>query len=83
MRQFTTWGPSGVTLRDSAELDEDAARCVAEVSETTSKDGGSVKFKLHDKVGALTLAGKHLGMFTERVEHTGVLEVLAFRRRSA
>lgn len=71
MRQFTQWGPDGVVLNDCATLDADAARCVAEVSQTTSKDGGSLKFRLHDKVSALEKLGKHLGMFVDRHELTG------------
>ena len=71
MDKFSQWGPEGVRLHDSSGLEEGAARCVAEVSETTTKDGGSLRFKLHDKVGALTLIGKHLGMFADRHEFTG------------
>ncbi|MGI8766582.1 MAG: terminase small subunit [Gemmatimonadaceae bacterium] len=71
MRLFSTWGPHGVTLTGSETLSEDAARCVAEVSQTISKDGGSIRFKLHDKVGALSKLGQHLGMFPDKHEHTG------------
>jgi len=70
MRRFSTWGPNGVTLIDSDSLDEDAARCVAEVSQSTSKDGGKLSFKLHDKVSALEKIGKHLGMFIDRHDIT-------------
>lgn len=73
MRKFTQWGPSGVSLLDSATLDEESARCVAEVSETTTKEGGSLKFKLHDKVGALTQIGRHFGMFTDKIEDVSKL----------
>lgn len=44
-----------------------ARAAVSEVSLT--KDG--FKIKMHDKVGALTQMGRHLGMFTEKVEMTG------------
>lgn len=67
MRRFTGWSTGGVKLRDSEELAADDSRCVAEVSQTITKEGGSIRFKLHDKVAALTLLGKHLGMFPERV----------------
>jgi len=67
MRRFAKWGAGGVTLAASEELGEDDARCVSEVSESVTKDGGTIKFKLHDKVTALTLLGKHLGMFPERL----------------
>lgn len=32
-----------------------------------------VKFKLHDKITALVKLGQHLGMFKERVEHSGAI----------
>ena len=67
MRQFAKWGSAGVQLNDSADLSDDEARCVSEVSETVTKEGGTIKFKLHDKVAALTLLGKHLGLFPDRV----------------
>lgn len=69
-RQFAKWGPDGVRLVDSEALSDESAACVAEVSETTSKDGGSIRFKLHDKKGALDSLAKHLGMFVERVDLT-------------
>jgi phage terminase small subunit len=33
-----------------------------------------INFKLHDKIKALELIGKHLGMFKERVEHSGKVD---------
>lgn len=30
-----------------------------------------MKFKLHDKISALEKVGRHLGMFTEKVESSG------------
>lgn len=76
MNNYAEWGPEGVLLRSSADLSEDASRCVGEVAQT--KDG--VRFKLHDKVGALQLMGKHLGMFTERLQLSGELPVLLVKR---
>lgn len=71
MRQFTEWGPQGVTWKSSEELEEEAAACVAEVSETVSEGGRTRRFKLHDKVGALRDLGKHLQLFIERKEISG------------
>ena len=70
-RDLMTWGPGGVSLIDSATLTDDAAAMVAEVAETTSETGGSIRLKTHDKVKALELIGRHLGMFTDKVEVTG------------
>lgn len=70
-RDVMEWGPGGVRLRPSSELTPDQAAIVAEVSETASQNGGSLRLKTHDKVRALELLGKHLGMFTEKREISG------------
>lgn len=67
-RDVMEWGPSGVMLKNSDDLTDDQAAGVAEVSESTTKDGGSLKLKRHDKVKALELLGRHLGMFTDKVK---------------
>ena len=71
METYVQWGPKGVTLKDSEELPEGASEVVLEVSETTTKDGGTVRFKLHDKKGALDSLAKHLGILVEKHEVTG------------
>ncbi|WP_363347134.1 terminase small subunit [Methylocystis echinoides] len=58
---------NGVSMLDSAAIDDDTAAAIAEVAQT--RDGIRVKF--HDKLAALDKIGKHLGMFSERVELTG------------
>ena len=58
---FVTWGPDGVTIKDASKLTEAQRACVAEVSEHRTKDGRTIKFKLHDKVKALDQLMKHLG----------------------
>ena len=70
-RKVMSWGPDGVTLTSSRDLSDDEAALVAEASETTSANGGSIKMKMNDKMKALELLGKHLGMFTDKVEHSG------------
>ena len=64
-RRVMSWGPGGVKLRPSAELADEEAAIVAEVGETTTKEGGSLRVKTVDKLGALRLLGQHLGMFGE------------------
>lgn len=65
------WGPGGVTFTDSKTLTDDEAACVTEASQTVTEAGGTIRVKLADKMQALQLLGKHLGMFVERHEHTG------------
>lgn len=67
------WGPGGVALRDSAELSDDEAAAVAEVSETWSENGGSRKVKLHDKVAALEKLAKHVGLYDDKGDTTIVI----------
>lgn len=60
---YVSYSQGGVALRDSATLDEDAHRAIAEVSETLTDSSRSLKFKLHDKLKALEMLGRHLGVF--------------------
>lgn len=70
VRDVVTWDESGVQIKASAELSDDAARMVAEVTEETRTIPGGgragptterrLKVKLHDKLAALTLLGKAL-----------------------
>lgn len=76
-RDVMTWGPQGVILKDSAELTDEQAAAIAGVSENITQNGSSLKLKRHDKVKALELLGRHLGMFTDKVKNeiSGGLEI--------
>lgn len=65
MGQFADWGPHGFTLKPAGELDEDARVAVSELNQTVSRDGGSLRLKLHDKIAALDKLGKYLQMFKD------------------
>lgn len=71
INNYLRFNPTGVEMFDSSKMNDDALRCISEISETVTKEGGTVKFKLHDKVSALEKIGKHLGMFKDKVEHSG------------
>ena len=62
---------SVVELVSSDEIDEDTAAAISEVSQTTA----GLKIKLHDKRAALVDIGRHLGMFTDKVEHSGAVSL--------
>jgi phage terminase small subunit len=68
LRRVFEWGPHGVALRPSDELTEDESAIVAEVSETRTETGGTIKAKCFDKLKALELLGRHLGMFNDKVD---------------
>ncbi|WP_415993029.1 terminase small subunit [Desulfovibrio piger] len=63
-RDLMEWGPDGVVLRPSAELSDDQAASVAEVAENNA----GLRLKKHDKVKALELLGRHIGIFTDKVK---------------
>jgi phage terminase small subunit len=71
MLDFVEWKGEAVTLKDSGKLNRVNGAAVAEVSQTITQYGGRVSFKLHSKEKALELLGKHLGMFTDKVQLEG------------
>lgn len=59
-------GEGFTVVKDQRIASPAAARLLAGVKET--KEG--IEVKMHDPQAALVSVGKHLGMFTERVDHT-------------
>ena len=59
-----------VIIKDTANLDEQKARAIAGIEE--GKFG--IKVKLNDKEKALELLGRHLGMFKDKLEVSGLEE---------
>jgi phage terminase small subunit len=58
-----------VELVDSDALDDDTAAAISSISQNQA---GGVTIKMHDKRAALVDIGKHLGLFRERMELSGV-----------
>ena len=68
LRDIVEWGPDGVTLRPSDDLTPDQAAAVSEVSQGAD---GHKRIKSADKLRALELLGKRLGLFSDRLIHAG------------
>ena len=64
MQDYVTTGRGMVSIHPIQELPPEKAAAIAEVAET--RDG--IKFKLHDKKGALDSVARHLGMFNDKLE---------------
>lgn len=62
---FMSWSEDGVTLTASSELTRAQTALVAEVQQTTTKDGGSIRLKVHDKLAALREINKMQGNYAE------------------
>ncbi len=85
LRDVTEWGTSrgrsGMVLKNSDEISDDAAAAIQEIKIKRSFRPGpedmppveveETAVKLHDKLGALKTLAKHLGLTPEKVEHTG------------
>lgn len=63
---------NGVALISSIDIDDYTAASISEVSMTAQ----GIKVKMHDKRSALVDIGRHLGMFTDKIEVTGKEGVL-------
>ena len=61
-----------VLMKDTKDIPPEKLAAISEVKQ--HKDG-SISFKLHDKRGALDSIARHLGMFVEKKEITGNIEV--------
>jgi phage terminase small subunit len=81
MLDYVCIGEDGEPRINLADLTTEQAAAIGEITINTRREVGgearpdaevkSVKFKLLDKRAALVDLGKHLGMFKERIEHTG------------
>jgi phage terminase small subunit len=85
LRDVVAWDADGVvTVRPSSEITDDAARALQEIAQSIQVipqrgdaepiEHHRLKVKRADRLRALELLGKHLGMFRERleVEHRGL-----------
>ena len=68
--QVLSFGPLGVFPKDSSTLSKDVLAAVSEVGQTISAEGGSIRIKLADKLGALEKLGKHFQLWNDRLEVT-------------
>ena len=74
LRNVADWHPdTGVSIRPADEVDDDASATIAEMTESRQVMRGrggetvnsKIKVKLHDKVRALDLIGRHIGLWKE------------------
>jgi phage terminase small subunit len=69
IREVIEFDANGVTVNDSKKISDDTAAAIASVSEsrTTTEEATTTKVtvKLHNKLAALNLAAKHLGLLSD------------------
>lgn len=67
MADVCRWSGDSLELLDSALLTTEQAAAIAEITETTTSRGGTVRVKLHSKLKALEMLARHVGLYEERM----------------
>ena len=67
-------------LVPSDKLDEDTAAAISAVSQGPA---GALRIKMHNKLAALVVLGKYLGMFDERPQNSNVIYAISDEPMSA
>ncbi len=62
LSDFVEWGPTGITVKESAAVPPERLGAVQEVSESTTQNGRTTKIKLQDKLKALALLAQYFGL---------------------
>jgi phage terminase small subunit len=83
MQDYMRVGADGDPCLDFSKVTRDQAAALCEVTVEDFKDGRGedardvrrVKFKLADKRAALVDLGRHLGLFKEKIERSGKLDI--------
>jgi hypothetical protein len=64
----------------ATKLDEDTAAAISAVSQSST---GALRIKMHNKLAALVVLGKYLGMFDERPQNSNVIYAISDEPMSA
>ena len=88
MEDYVTIGSDGLPFVDMSNVDRDKMAAVQEVIVETKVESEineegereavpvrKVRFKLADKRAALVDIGRHFGMFVDKLEHSGTIEM--------
>lgn len=63
IRDYAAFGPDGMTFRPWDELTDSQAAAVSSIEHRETPSGPVSRIRLHNKLAALELLGRHLGMF--------------------
>ena len=76
--EYLSFGPDGLVIKETAALAPGATAAIAEVTESKTSRGGTVRFKLYDKLAALNALARYLGLGSqEKLLASDVVEASA------
>lgn len=70
-RDVVEWEGNKIRIRDSEEVD---GTIIQEIQESISEGSRNLKVKTNDRMKALDMLGRHLGMFVDKKEISGKLD---------
>lgn len=59
---YASFGPDGIVLHDTSGMTAAATAAISEATESKTSRGGTVRFKLYDKLAALNALARYLGL---------------------
>ena len=62
-----------IVFKDIDQISEEDARAIESIKVNVKE--GKIEFKLHSKTKTIEMMGRHLGMFLDKTEHSGKVEV--------
>lgn len=73
---YLRFGPDGLVIKETSDLTPAATAAIAEVTESKTSRGGTVRFKLYDKLAALNALARYLDLGSqEKPPAMDVLEI--------
>lgn len=75
LRDVAEWSEETLTLKPSSLLTTQQASLICEISTTATTNTSKTKIKRHDKMKALELIMRHMGMFTDKLSHSGGVNI--------
>ena len=79
LKDVCEWDGGQLRIVDSQRLTNEQAASIAEITETVTSRGGTVRIKQHSKLKALEMLAKHVGLYEAQDEpqSAGALEELS------
>lgn len=79
LKDVCEWDGGQLSIVDSKRLTSEQAASIAEITETVTSRGGTVRIKQHSKLKALEMLAKHVGLYDSQddAQPTGALEELS------
>lgn len=87
IKKVMNWNETSISFVPSEQIDEMSSRAISDIKETVTVHGGSRGLRSHDKIRALELLGKYIGMFKDdekdnlkKATHEEIIDMIEKRK---